>query len=208
MTRRLTTSRSARVRGIALALLAAGALAVTGCTASDPLAEQYRSGTGQGYISGDGAYTVIAVEERGEPVTFEGEIESGETVSSDDYRGEVLVVNFWYAACPPCRAEAADLEAIAQQFAPDGVSFLGVNIYDQAPTALAFADEFGVTYPSILDANDGSTRLAFAGQVAPNAVPTTLVLDREGRVAARISGLLTEPSTLRAMITDTLAESG
>jgi thiol-disulfide isomerase/thioredoxin len=197
-----------RARKTAIALAAVAALALTGCTANDSLAEQYRSGTGQGYISGDGTYTVIAVEDRAEPIAFEGEVESGETVSSDDYRGEVLVVNFWYAACPPCRAEAEDLEAIAQQFAPDGVEFLGVNIYDQAPTALAFADEFGVTYPSILDANDGSTRLAFAGQVAPNAVPTTLVLDREGRVAARISGLLTEPSTLRAMITDTLAESG
>lgn len=196
-----------RTRRPVLALLAAGVVLLAGCTATDPLAEQYRSGTGQGYISGDGAYTVIAEEERGEPVTFEGQIETGETVSSEDYRGEVLVVNFWYAGCPPCRAEAADLEAIWQQFQPDGVEFLGVNIYDQAPTALAFAEEFGVTYPSILDANDGSTRLAFAGQVAPNAVPTTLVLDRSGRVAARISGLLTEPSTLRAMITDTLAEA-
>jgi hypothetical protein len=82
-----------------------------------------------------------------------------------------------------------------------------VNIYDQAPTALSFADEFGVTYPSILDANDGAVRLAFAGQVAPNAVPTTLVLDRQGRVTARISGLLTEPSVLRSMISDALAES-
>ncbi|MER3395095.1 MAG: TlpA disulfide reductase family protein [Microcella pacifica] len=197
----------ARPRRAALALLVALALALTGCAATDPLAEQYRSGTGQGYISGDGSYTVVAQEDRGEPIDFKGVIESGETVSSNDYRGDVLVVNFWYAACPPCRAEAADLEAIWQEFQPDGVGFLGVNIYDQAPTALAFADEFGVTYPSILDANDGSTRLAFAGQVAPNAVPTTLVLDREGRVAARITGLLSEPSTLRAMITDTLAES-
>ena len=196
-----------RARRAGLALLAAAALALAGCTASDSLAEQYRSGSGQGYISGDGAYTVIAVEDRAEPITFAGQIENGDTVTSDDYRGEVLVVNFWYASCPPCRAEAEDLEAIWQQFAQEGVEFLGVNIYDQAPTALAFAQEFGVTYPSILDANDGSTRLAFAGQVAPNAVPTTLVLDRQGRVAARISGLLTEPSTLRAMITDTLAES-
>ena len=204
---RPAVERQARPRRAALALLVALALALTGCAATDPLAEQYRSGTGQGYISGDGSYTVVAQEDRGEPIDFKGVIESGETVSSNDYRGDVLVVNFWYAACPPCRAEAADLEAIWQEFQPDGVGFLGVNIYDQAPTALAFADEFGVTYPSILDANDGSTRLAFAGQVAPNAVLATLVLDREGRVAARITGLLSEPATLRAMITDTLAES-
>lgn len=191
-------------RAAALALVAAVALA--GCTATDPLAEQYREGTGQGYISGDGAYTLFAPEERAAPIEFEGEIETGETVSSDDYRGDVLVVNFWYAGCPPCRLEAPDLEALAQQFADEGVSFLGVNIYDQAPTALSFAKEFGVTYPSILDVNDGQVRLAFAGQVAPTAVPTTLVLDREGRVAARIAGLVSEPSVLRSMIADTLAE--
>lgn len=191
-------------RAATLALVAAVALA--GCTATDPLAEQYREGTGQGYISGDGAYTLFAPEERAAPIEFEGEIETGETVSSDDYRGDVLVVNFWYAGCPPCRLEAPDLEALAQQFADEGVSFLGVNIRDQAPTALSFAEEFGVTYPSVIDTNDGRVQLAFAGQVAPNAVPTTLVLDREGRVAARIAGLVSEPSVLRSMIADTLAE--
>jgi len=192
-------------RVAALAIVAAVTLA--GCTATDPLAEQYRSGTGQGFISGDGAYTVIAQADRSAPIEFEGVIENGDTVSSDDYRGDVLVVNFWYAGCPPCRLEAPDLEALAQQFAPDGVQFLGVNIRDQAATALSFAEEFGVTYPSVLDANDGRVQLAFAGQVAPNAVPTTLVVDREGRVAARIAGLVSEPSVLRSMITDTLAEA-
>lgn len=193
------------VRAAALAVVAAVALA--GCTSTDPLAELYREGTGQGYISGDGAYTLFAPEERAAPIEFEGEIETGETVSSDDYRGDVLVVNFWYAGCPPCRLEAPDLEALAQQFADEGVSFLGVNIRDQAATALSFAEEFGVTYPSVIDTNDGRVQLAFAGQVAPNAVPTTLVLDREGRVAARIAGLVSEPSVLRSMITDTLAEA-
>lgn len=188
-------------------VLTTALILLAGCAASDPLAQQYRAGTGQGYISGDGAFTVIAEADRGEPIEFVGEVENGDTVSSDDYRGDVLVVNFWFAACPPCRVEAPDLEQIAQQFAADGVSFLGVNIYDQAPTALAFANEFGVTYPSILDVNSGSVRLAFAGEVAPNSVPTTLVLDRQGRVAARISGLLSEPSVLRSMITDALAEA-
>ena len=198
--------RTAVRRASAIAL-AAAVIVLAGCTSSDPLAEQYREGTGQGYISGDGAYTVIAEADRGAPIAFSGLVESGDSVSSDDYRGDVLVVNFWYAGCPPCRLEAADLEQLSQRFAADGVSFLGVNIYDQAATALSFANEFGVTYPSILDVNDGSVRLAFAGQVAPNAVPTTLVLDQQGRVAARISGLLTEPSVLRSMITDVLAEA-
>jgi thiol-disulfide isomerase/thioredoxin len=130
----------------------------------------------------------------------------GGTFSSADYAGQILVVNFWYAGCPPCRLEAPDLEALHQEFRDEGVVFIGVNILDQAPTALAFADEFGVTYPSIMDTNQGSVRLAFAGQVAPNAVPTTVVLDQQSRVAARISGLLTDPDVLAELIRDVQTE--
>ena len=182
-------------------------LVLSGCAAdSDALAEQYRAGTGQNYISGDGALTVVAPESRAEGIAFQGPLDVGGTFSSDDYEGQIMVVNFWYAGCPPCRLEAPDLEALHQEFLDEAVVFIGVNILDQAPTALAFADEFGVTYPSIMDTNDGSVRLAFSGQVAPNAVPTTVVLDQQGRVAARISGLLTEPDVLAALIRDVQAE--
>jgi thiol-disulfide isomerase/thioredoxin len=202
---------STRPRTRLAAALAVAALALTGCT-SDPLADQYRSGSGQGYISGDGAYTVIAADERDEPITWEAApLDVGGELSSDDLAGQVYVVNFWYAGCPPCRVEAPDLEELYQEFSDEqggaGVPFVGVNIRDAAAQSLAFADEFGVTYPSIIDAKSGLVRLAFAGQVAPTAVPTTLVVDAQGRVAARISGLVSEPSTLRAMITDALAES-
>ncbi|MBX9718878.1 MAG: TlpA family protein disulfide reductase [Microbacteriaceae bacterium] len=203
----MSTFAKGRRRRVVVALTISGTILLSGCVANDSLAEQFRSGSGQGYISGDGTYTVVAEAERGAPIEFSGVVENGDTISSDDFRGEVIVVNFWYAACPPCRVEAPDLEAIAQQFKPEGVTFIGVNIYDQAPTAVAFAKEFGVTYESILDVNSGSVRLAFAGEVAPNAVPNTLVIDRQGRVAARISGLVSEPSVLRSMITDALAEA-
>ncbi len=203
----MSTFARGRRRRVVVALTISGTILLSGCVANDSLAEQFRSGSGQGYISGDGTYTVVAEAERGAPIEFSGVVENGDTISSDDFRGEVIVVNFWYAACPPCRVEAPDLEAIAQQFKPEGVTFIGVNIYDQAPTAVAFAKEFGVTYESILDVNSGSVRLAFAGEVAPNAVPNTLVIDRQGRVAARISGLVSEPSVLRSMITDALAEA-
>ena len=182
-------------------------LILSGCAAeSDALAEQYRAGTGQNYISGDGALTVVAPESRDEGIAFQGPLDVGGKFSSADYEGQIMVVNFWYAGCPPCRLEAPDLEALHQEFLDEGVVFIGVNILDQAPTALAFADEFGVTYPSIIDTNDGSVRLAFSGQVAPNAVPITVVLDQQGRVAARISGLLTEPDVLAALIWDVQAE--
>lgn len=185
--------------------LVVGLLVLAGC-AADPLAAQYQNGTNQNYISGDGSLTVIAEADRGEPIEFQGETDAGEPVSSADYAGEVLVLNFWYAACPPCRLEAPDLEALSQHFAGEGASFLGVNVRDQAANSRNFAEEWGISYPSVIDANDGNLLYAFAGTVAPNAVPTTLVIDAQGRVAARFLGLIEEPSTLKAIITDTIAE--
>lgn len=196
-----------RTRGVALAIpLVIAALALAGC-ASDPLAEQYASGTNQNYISGDGSVKVIAPADRGDPVTFEAKTDTGDTVSSSDYAGEVLVINFWYAACPPCRVEAPDLAALAKNFDGNGASFLGVNVRDQAATARTFESEVGIEYPSVIDANEGNMQLAFAGTVAPNAVPTTLVIDKKGRVAARFLGLIEAPSTLKTIITETIAES-
>ena len=180
-------------------------LLLAGCSA-DPLAAQYESGTNQNYISGDGTLTVIAEEDRDDPIVFTSETDAGEPVSSADYEGQVVVVNFWYAACPPCRVEAPDLESLHQSFDGEGASFLGVNVRDQAETAAGFEKEFGISYPSVIDANDGNMLLAFAGTVAPNAVPTTIVLDKQGRVAARFLGLIEEPSILKTIIRETIAE--
>ena len=202
MTSRLTTRP--RMMRAAAALVAL--LALAGCTTSDPLAEQYQDGSGQGYISGDGANTEIPVEERDEPIVFAGHDENGAEISSAAFAGEVYVVNFWYAGCPPCRAEAPDLASLAEEYTE--VPFLGVNTIDTAENALTFATKFGIPYPSIIDANTASVQLAFAGAVAPNAVPTTLVIDREGRVAARISGLIRDRSILASMIDRVLDEEG
>jgi thiol-disulfide isomerase/thioredoxin len=180
-------------------------LVLAGCSA-DPLADQYQSGTNQNYISGDGTLTLIAPADRGDPIEYSSETDAGEPVSSSDFAGEVVVINFWYAACPPCRVEAPDLEALHQAFDGEGAAFLGVNVRDQAETAAGFEKEFGITYPSVIDTNDGTMLLAFAGTVAPNAVPTTLVIDKQGRVAARFLGLIEEPTTLKTIIAETIAE--
>ena len=189
-------------------LLAIGAVAVllalTGCTANEPLADQYAEGSGDGYISGDGAFTEIPVGERDEPIEFAGTTVSGDDIGSDDFAGEVYVVNFWYASCPPCRLEAPDLKSLSDEYTD--VPFLGVNILDSADVATTFEQKYEIEYPSVVDANTAAVQLAFAGAVAPNAVPTTLVLDREGRVAARISGLIRDKSILAAMIDTVLAE--
>ena len=148
----------------------------------------------------------IVAENRGEPIEFAGETELGDAVSSEELLGRVVVVNFWYSTCPPCRIEAPDLERLHLDYLDDEVTFLGVNVRDDAATTRTFAAEFGITYPSIVDAATNDVQLAFAGKIAPNAVPTTLVLDREGRVAARISGLVSDPGLLAQFIDDALAE--
>ena len=190
------------MRIAALALVAV--LALSGCTSSDSLAEKSRE-IGQNYESGT-SVTEIAVEDRQSPVEFEGETDAGTLVSSKDYAGRVLVLNFWYAGCPPCRVEAPDLQALNEEFENESVSFLGVNVRDQAATSASTTGEWGITYPSIVDTNDKNVVLAFAGTVAPKAVPTTLVIDKQGRVAARYLGFIESPSILRTLIKDALAE--
>lgn len=183
----------------------AAALLLAGCS-SDPLAEQYKEGSNKGYIAGDGSVTEIPEAERGEAISFSGMTEGGEEISSEDFAGDVLVVNFWYAACAPCRAEAPDLQELSAEFAGAGAQFIGVNVYDQPDTALSFNESYGITYPSIMDVQDGAVKLAFTGTVPPKAVPTTIVLDKQGRVSARILGQLKEASILGTLIRDAIDE--
>jgi thiol-disulfide isomerase/thioredoxin len=196
------------MRTITARIVAVGCLiALSGCaTPVDQLAVDYQEGIGQNYISGDGAYVFIEPGSRAEAITFGGDLDMGGEFDSGEYLGQPLLVNFWYAGCPPCRLEASDLQELNEAFGPRGVSFVGINIYDQRATALTFAEEFGVTYPSIMDAGSGLARLSFAGQITPNAVPTTLVLDRDHRIAARVSGLISDIPLLTRMIDDVLAE--
>ncbi|NUU06809.1 TlpA disulfide reductase family protein [Leifsonia sp. C5G2] len=189
-----------------VAAAAATTLVLAGCTADDSLAKQYRSGSGQNYIAGDGTVSEYAAANRGEPVSFAGTLQDGTKVSSSDYAGKVLVVNFWYAGCPPCRVEAPDLQSLSQKYAAQGVDFLGVNLYDSAQTAASFEKDKGVTYPSVLDRDTGSVLLAFSKTVPPKATPTTLVVDKKGRVAARILGAIPGKSILDTLISDAVAE--
>ncbi|MFV0320282.1 MAG: TlpA family protein disulfide reductase [Microbacterium sp.] len=194
------------MRRLASALVALGLVAGLAACAADPLAEDYREGSNKGFVSGEFRVVEIPEADRGEPVVFSGTSETGETITSADYAGDVLVVNFWYAGCAPCRSEADDLEAVHQEYADQNVQFLGVNIYDQAPTAIAFAEEHGVTYPSLIAIDDAQLKLAFVDAVPLTAVPVTLVLDTQGRVAARIISEVKHPSILSTLVRDTLAE--
>jgi len=186
--------------------IALGLSSLAGCSAPDTLAQSYGEVAEQDYFSSDGAFSFFAAANRSEPVVFGGATDMGGTWSSADYIGDPIVVNFWFAGCPPCRLEASDLAQMHKDFVGDGVQFIGVNILDEPETALTFAREFGIQYPSIMDVSEGQVRLAFAGKASPNAVPTTVVLDRNHRVAARVNGLITDVGLLETMITDVLAE--
>ncbi|MGH3702987.1 MAG: TlpA family protein disulfide reductase [Agromyces sp.] len=187
------------------AVVVASALLLTGCT-SDPLADQFREGSGKNYIAGDGTITVYDSAERGDAIEFSGETVEGEQYDSADDAGKVQVVNFWYAGCAPCRAEAPILQEVHEAVDADEVSFVGVNVRDQAGTAAPFEKDYGIGYPSVLDVETGEAQLAFAGKVPPAAVPTTIVLDQDGKVAARVLGQLKDASILQTIIDDLLAE--
>jgi thiol-disulfide isomerase/thioredoxin len=159
----------------------------------------------QGYVSDDGSVASWTAGDRKGPVTLAGTDYAGQLQDVATWRGDVVVVNTWYANCPPCRAEAPDLVALANDYAPKGVHVLGLNGTDGPAPAEAFQKTYDVPYPSIQD-NTGSAVAALQGVVPVNAVPTTVVLDREGKVAARMLGTA-DASTLRAVVDGVLAES-
>lgn len=188
------------VASVAAVVLALGLAACT--STEDDLANQYQpNGTTEFSMQ------EIPAGERGAAVSFTGTNIEGETVSSDAYAGEVLVLNFWYAGCGPCRAEAPILQQVSEETADAGASFLGVNIFDGAETATEFEKTYGVTYPSLLAVKDVDLKLAFADWTSVQATPTTLVVDRQGRVAARFVGQVRSASILKTVITDVLAEA-
>jgi thiol-disulfide isomerase/thioredoxin len=189
------------IRSTIAAAAALVVVALAGCSSDDGVANQGDSG----YVSGNGQVQEFPEGERQEAPSFGGTLSGGDAWSSEDHAGEVMVVNFWYAACPPCRVEAPMLAELATEHADD-VTFIGVNVRDGAAQAEAFDERFGIPYESILDADGGEAQLAFveAGSITPTAVPTTLVIAADGTIAARITGALPEASILSTILDDEL----
>jgi len=190
---------SSACRGAALAALALLASGCVGHSAVDASA-----GNDKRYTAGGGGLTRVAADSRGPAPEITGELLDGSSFDLRSVRGHVVVLNFWASWCGPCREEADGLQAVYDATKAQGVAFIGINYRDHRSTADAFIRTHGVTYPSVFD-QPGRTALAFRGTLPPNATPTTLVLDREGRVAARVLGAVTY-SRLLATVRSVLAE--
>jgi thiol-disulfide isomerase/thioredoxin len=172
-----------------LSLLLLPVLALAGCSGSPS------DTTTSGIVT-------IPIGDREPAPELTGELLGGGTYSLAEHAGEVVVVNFWGSWCGPCVAEADDLEATYKSTKDSRVSFIGVNVRDDKDKALRFA-ELRSTYPSIFDP---SSRLAIGFKVPPTATPTTIVLDRQGRVAATAFGPI-QQATLEPVVASLAAES-
>ncbi|MFJ2619608.1 TlpA family protein disulfide reductase [Glutamicibacter sp. NPDC087344] len=185
-------------------MVAAAVVPLAACSVKeDNLTAQANSGDGKNYIAGDGAVQEYDVQQRTDPVAIKTETYHGTAVDLEDWQGQPVVLNFWYAACAPCRIEAPDLKKLAEEFEGQ-VNFLGVNVRDEAEAAMAFERTFEVPYESVQDTS-GDIQLAMTKYVPLQAVPSTLILDRKGRVRARVIGAV-EPSTLKSLISTALTE--
>ena len=170
-------------RALTALALALPLVALAGCSRGDV------GGSGsQGYVAGKGVITSLASGQRREPGEVTGTTLEGRHVSLSDYRGKVVVVNVWGSWCPPCRAEAPMLGDAARSLRHRGVVFLGIDSRNpERAGPRAFVRHYRLPYDSIYDP-DGRTLLAFHDTLAPNSIPSTVVIDRRGRVAASVIG--------------------
>jgi thiol-disulfide isomerase/thioredoxin len=160
----------------------AAVLALTSCSTGGT-----SSNSENAYISGDGSAIVLNKSERVLAPKIEGETLDGTIFTSQP--GKITVVNVWASWCSPCRAEAPTLEEFAINN-PD-IQFVGILTRDNLTSANSFVKRFGLTYPTLID---DAIIPSFRGTLPANAIPTTIVIDTDGRVAARISGQVTVSS--------------
>ena len=186
-----------------LAALATVGVLVAGCSAA---AEEGSGAVPEaGYVAGDGSIVIVPVDERAPAPEVVGTTLDGGTFRLSDHLGDVVVLNVWASWCAPCRAEAPTLAALSEELEPQGVTFVGLDTRDSDASARAFIERFGIDYANVID-RDGQLQLLFSDTLPPQAIPSTLVIDREGRVAGRVLGKASE-SALRGMIEPILAES-
>lgn len=145
------------------------------------------SSTTENFVAGNGVVTFIQPSDRKLAPSISGETLDGTTYEQP--RGQVVILNVWASWCAPCRAEAPALASLSQMY--PSVSFVGLLTRDNFSTARAFVKTFHITYPTLVDE---SILIKFRNSLVANAIPSTLVIDQDGKVAARISGQITVAS--------------
>jgi thiol-disulfide isomerase/thioredoxin len=193
-------------RAAAGALVAAAVVLGAAACGAGATAQDTAVGNGSSFVTGSYGTTVFQPGSRPKAPAVSGTTLTGGKFKLSTDRGSVVVMNFWGSWCTPCREEAPALGALARYFAGTDVRFIGVDIRDDPPSAEAFMRTFRIGYPSLNDPND-LVALDFSGTVPPAGIPTTLVIDRSGRVAARIVGQASY-SGLKALIKQVKAERG
>ena len=193
-------ARAVNRAGLALALLTA---TLAGCSSND--VDQTAPGQRYEFTGATAAGQVLPESDRADAPSFDGELLDGTPFESAELAGDVAVINFWGSWCAPCRVETPDFQLVHADLRDQGVQFLGIDVKDERQLAIAFIANVGVEYPSLFDPR-GEVALAFRGFPA-NVVPSTLLLDRKGRVAAVYTGAVAQDD-LRSGLASLLREEG
>jgi peroxiredoxin len=179
------------------AVLLLATLLLAGCTTGEGAVDVNNGGEFR-FVAGTPAGEVIPEEERAAAPDFSGTLLGGEEFTSAELAGDVAVLNFWGSWCAPCRVETPEFQEVYADVRDDGVQFLGLNVKEPSEQfALAFVERFGIEFPSLYDPR-GEVALAFRDYPA-NAIPSTIVLDRQGRVAAVYTGEVSQDDLRRVI---------
>ena len=192
-------------QGAAPALLGLTAPLLTACSSGAVEVDQTRPGEQYEFPDATPVGTVIPLDQRASAPALEGELIDESPYSSTSLEGDVAVLDFWGSWCAARRVETPEFQAVHEDVADGGVQFLGIDVKDQRQLTVAFVEGVGATYPSLFDPR-GEVDLAFRGFPA-NIVPSTILLDRAGRVAAVYTGAVDEEE-LRGALTVLLDEGG
>lgn len=174
----MTHVRTRRAIAVTVALCAT---ALAGCSTGSDAVDVSNGGEFR-FVAGTPDGEVIEEADRASAPEFNGVLLDGSDFASSSLSGDVVVLNFWGSWCAPCRVETPEFQQVSDGVSGEGVSFLGINAKDDRQLAQAFLDDKGITFPSVFDPR-GEIALAFRDYPA-NAIPSTIILDRDGRVAA------------------------
>lgn len=188
-------------RGLAT-LLAAATVLLAGCTTGTDAVDVTNGGQFR-FVSATPSGELIAPDDRGSAPAFGGTLLDGAEFDSSSLSGSVAVLNFWGQWCAPCRVETPQFQQVYDDVAGQGVEFLGINVKDNDQQARAFLADNDVTFPSLFDPR-GEMALIFR-DYPPSAIPSTILLDRDGNVAAVYLAAV-DPGDLRAALDTLLAE--